>query len=107
MTNRITTFISAAAFNLAIGSGAAFAQEAYSDWDTDGTAGINQEEFNTGFGEGGVYDSWDANSDGSLTEDEFNAGVYDGYDADDSGALEEPEFGDVGDDMGDGGFFDV
>ena len=85
----------------------AIAQEAYGDWDTDGTAGISQNEFNTGFGEGGVYDSWDADGDGALTEDEFNTGVYGAYDRDDSGVIEEPEFGDVGDDMGDGGFFDV
>lgn len=33
--------------------------------------------------------------------------AYDGYDADDSGAIEEPDLGDVGDDIGDGGLFDV
>jgi hypothetical protein len=52
---------------------------------------------------------WDADADGDglLTEDEFNAGVYNGYDADDSGGIEEPEFGDGGDDIGDGGLFDI
>jgi|GEM_PF-6329523 len=39
--------------------------------------------------------------------DEFNIGVYNSYDTDDSGVIEEPEFGDIGDDMGDGGFWDV
>jgi hypothetical protein len=50
---------------------------------------------------------WDADGDGSLTEDEFNAEVFDGYDADDSDGIEEHEFGDVGDDIGDGGLFDT
>ncbi|MEF2554288.1 hypothetical protein VQ042_23695 [Aurantimonas sp. A2-1-M11] len=107
MTNRLTTLTAATALAFSLATGAAFAQEAFSDWDADGNAGINQEEFNTGFGEGGVYDSWDADGDGALTEDEFNAGVYGGYDRDDSGVIEEPEYGDVGDDLGDGGFFDV
>ena len=78
-----------------------------SEWDGDGDGAINEEEFGAGFGEAGVYGSWDEDGDGSLTEDEFNTGVYEGYDADDSGAIEEPEFDDVGDDMGDGGLFDV
>jgi hypothetical protein len=33
--------------------------------------------------------------------------VFGSYDEDDSGSLEEPELGDVGDDMGDGGLWDV
>ena len=82
------------------------AQE-FSEWDEDGDAAVSEEEFGTGFGEAGVYDSWDEDGDGALSEEEFNTGVFDGYDSDDSGAIEEPEFGDVGDDMGDGGLFDI
>jgi len=76
-------------------------------WDGDGDGALSEEEFNTGFSEGGAYDEWDADDDGMLSEDEFNSGVFGGYDDDESGVIEEPELGDVGDDMGDGGLFDV
>jgi hypothetical protein len=85
----------------------AAAQEAFGDWDMNDDAGLDNEEFATGFGRTGVYDEWDADDDGALTEDEFNAGVYGGYDDDEDGRIEEPEFGDVGDDIGDGGLFDI
>ncbi len=85
----------------------ALAQEAMTDWDTNGDSIISEDEFGTGWGNAGIYDSWDADGDGALSEDEFDTGVYGGYDADGSGAIEEPEFGDLGDDMGDGGFWDV
>ena len=84
----------------------AMAQE-IGEWDGDGDGVLNQEEFNEGFGEVGAFGEWDEDGDGALSEDEYNAGVFDSYDDDDSGAIEEPEFGDVGDDMGDGGFWDV
>ena len=83
------------------------AQEDIGAWDTDGDGALNQEEFEAGFGEVGAYDTLDEDGDGALTEDEYNTGVFNSYDADDSGAIEEPEFGDVGDDMGDCGFWDV
>ena len=77
------------------------------DWDEDDDSIVSQDEFNTGFGEEGIFGGWDGDGDGFLSEDEFNAGIFGGYDADDSGAIEEPEFGDVGDDVGDGGLFDI
>lgn len=77
------------------------------EWDGDGDGAVSEEEFGTGFGEVGTYDGWDADGDGMLSEDEFNSGVFGGYDSDDSGVIEEPEFGDVGDDIGDGGLFDI
>ena len=94
------------AIALSLLSAPVFAQE-FSEWDGDADGALGEEEFGTGFGEAGVYDGWDEDGDGVLSEDEFNAGVFDGYDADDSGAIEEPEFGDVGDDLGDGGLFDI
>lgn len=136
---------------LALGASPVLAQNAYGDWDTNADAGIDQQEWNTGWGQNGVFDrfdansdgmlskdefneglgtnstgsvgtagstfndrfgetaynDWDADGDGNLSEDEFNEGVYAGYDQDDSGVIEEPEFGDYGDDIGDGGFWDV
>ncbi len=72
------------------------------------TAGIgdNEADFNERFGET-AWDDWDVNDDAMLDRDEFNTGVYGAYDADDSGFIEEPEFGDLGDDIGDEGIFDV
>lgn len=82
------------------------------DWDSDGDGAVNEEEFHQGWSsgfEGGdnAFGLWDEDDDGMLSEDEYNAGVFGSYDDDDSGVIEEPEFGDVGDDMGDGGFWDV
>ena len=77
------------------------------EWDTDDDSILSEEEFGTGFESEGVFGGWDEDGDGALSEDEFNAGVFGGYDADDSGAIEEPEFGDAGDDIGDGGLFDI
>ena len=78
-----------------------------STWDGDADGAVSQDEFNSAWADGGVFGDWDGDGDGDITEDEFNAGVFSGYDEDDSGAIEEPEFGDVGDDVGDGGFWDV
>lgn len=82
------------------------------EWDGDGDGALSTEEFQTGwdngFGDGETaFSTWDEDGDGALNEDEYNAGVFSSYDDDDSGVIEEPEFGDVGDDMGDGGFWDV
>ncbi len=82
------------------------AQE-FGEWDADDNAGLSAEEFNAGFGENGVYDEWDTDDDGALSEEEFNNGVFGGYDDDNDGIIEEPEFGDYGDDIGDGGLFDI
>jgi hypothetical protein len=95
------------ALALSLFAAPALAQEAYEDWDSNSDAAIDENEFGTGFGDTGIYDEWDADDDGNLTEEEFNAGVYGGYDDDDSGVLEEPELGDVGDDLGDEGLFDI
>lgn len=119
----------------------------FGEWNTDGDAGLTRNEFDTRFGGLGVYNKWDAdrngiisqsewqagignrgadlntrfgvapdgdlytqwNTDGAdgLTEQEFNTGIYGGYDRNRNNVIEEPEFGDLGDDIGDGGFWDV
>ena len=98
--------LAGAVLALALAASPAYAQE-LGEWDADASGALNEEEFNAGFGESGVYDAWDADRDGALTEDEFNAGVFGGYDRNDDGMIDEPEFGDYGDDVGDGGLFDV
>lgn len=142
MFNKITTRLAASTFVLSLVAAPVMAAE-YGDWDSDGTAGISDTEFRTGFNENKAFDTWDADDSGTLTETEFKEGLgdkdqafnerygdgwfgewdansdsaigedeyYDGlyssYDADNNNVIEEPEFGDLGDDMGDGGWFDV
>lgn len=107
MTNFLARTTGLGALLVSLAAVPALAQDSMSDWDSNGDGTISQDEFNTGWGEAGVYDSWDEDGDGALSEDEFNTGVFESYDSDDSGAIEEPEFGDLSDDMGDGGFWDV
>lgn len=109
MTDLIQKLAAATAVTLALGASPALAQDGdwWSDWDADGDGAIAEEEWNEGFGENEAFSTWDEDEDGALSEDEFNAGVFDNYDEDDSGVLEEPELGDAGDDLGDGGFWDV
>ena len=107
MTKFLTKITGVAALLTSLAAVPALAQDSMSDWDSNGDGSISQDEFNTGWDEAGIYDSWDEDGDGTLSNDEFETGIYDSYDADDSGAIEEPEFGDLNDDMGDDGFWDV
>lgn len=107
MKKRVSKLLCATALSVSVFAAPAMAQEAWSDWDADSDSILSEDEFGTGFGGTGVYDTWDADDDGLLSEDEFTAGIYDSYDDDDSGVIEEPELDDLGDDMGDGGFWDV
>lgn len=89
----------------------------FGDWDTDDDNMLSEGEFNTGVGENteafnerfgeDAFSEWDEDGDEMVSEDEFYGGVYAGYDRDDDNVIEEPEFSDLGDDMGDGGFWDV
>lgn len=89
----------------------------FDEWDANDDEALSQDEFNAGIGDNtdefnerfgeNSFSEWDEDGDGALSEDEFEGGVYSTYDADDSEGIEEPEFGDLGDDMGDGGFWDV
>lgn len=81
--------------------------EAYEAWDIDGDGVILSNEFSDGFREVGLLGEWDVDKDGALNEEELTTGVYDHYDEDDTGIIEEPELTDIGDDMGDEGFWDV
>ncbi|ASY65289.1 hypothetical protein SJ05684_b43070 (plasmid) [Sinorhizobium sojae CCBAU 05684] len=89
----------------------------FGDWDTDDDNMLSQAEFDAGYGTRDTaespfdddigFDDWDANDDDMLSSTEFHDGVYAAYDDDGDNIIEEPEFGDLGDDIGDGGFWDV
>lgn len=83
------------------------AAEAFGDWDIYDDGGIDGTEWGAGFDESTVFDAWDADHDGRLTETEFHRGVFGAYDANDDGRLDEPEFGDYRDDAGPGGLWGV
>ncbi|SDY89488.1 PRC-barrel domain-containing protein [Citreimonas salinaria] len=67
---------------------------AYGDLDLDGDAELIEDEFHTGFGQVGVYDTWA--TDGELGEDQFVTGLYDVYDADDDLVVTQAEYDVVG-----------
>ncbi|HEX2528810.1 MAG TPA: hypothetical protein VHL31_21270 [Geminicoccus sp.] len=85
----------------------AMADESYSDWDTDKNAALDNDEFANKFDSDGIYNSWDSNENGGLSQDEFNNGVFGSYDKNKNNIIEESEFGDLNDDMGENGLFDV
>ncbi|MCB8835833.1 hypothetical protein [Aurantimonas sp. VKM B-3413] len=114
MTNRISTLAGASAILLSLAAVPAVAQDNATpkmndvkSWDADANGSVSQDEFNAGFDQNGAYKAWDKDGDGALSQEEFDTGVFGAYDRDNSGTIEEPEFGDVGDDIGDGGFWDV
>jgi hypothetical protein len=78
-----------------------FAANLYSTWDADDDNQVTRSEFersNGWFGdEEGLFQDWDDDRSGSLSEDEFTTGVeqagtFERYDANDSGWFEETEF---------------
>lgn len=61
----------------------------FNTWDANGDSTLSQDEFNSGLTEMGYYAEWDADGNGELSEEEWNAGVEDNlssFDAEDYGA---------------------
>lgn len=91
--------------------------DVFGEWDTDDDDALSEDEFSAGIGDAtdtfnerfgeGAFTEWDEDGDGTLAEDEFRSGAYAGYDDDADDVIEEPELSDLGDDIGDGGFWDV
>lgn len=77
------------------------------NWDVDGDGLIVAHEFMDGFGDWGTFAELDADGDGGITEDELGQAIFERYDEDGNGLIAEPELADVGDDLGDGGFWDA
>ncbi|MGF7163356.1 hypothetical protein FHS85_005019 [Rhodoligotrophos appendicifer] len=90
---------------------------AFDTWDANKDGSLTQSEFDSGIGDhrqafderygNGWFNTWDADSNSAITKDEYYDGLYTSYDENNNKVIEEPEFGDLGDDMGDGGWFDV
>lgn len=105
---RYIVFILTALF-ISGGASVAIAQEeteqgdfewSYSEWDANNDGMLDEQEFDAGYDEVGLYDElyddWDVNGDGVLDEDEFGDGLYDSWDKDDNGYLEEDEAEEIG-----------
>lgn len=77
------------------------------NWDLDGDGLIVAHEFMDGLGDWGTFAEFDADEDGGVTEDELAREIFARYDEDGIGLIAEPELAVVGDDLGDGGFWDA
>ncbi|TNC66282.1 hypothetical protein [Rubellimicrobium roseum] len=76
-------------------------------WDIDGDGIIVRDEFLDGFADWGTFGDFDVDADGLIAGEELSEGIFELYDNDFDGLIEEPELTEMGDDMGDGGLFDV
>lgn len=106
MANKRFATLAGSAFALSVLMAAPVNADMFSDWDTDDEVGISENEFGEGFDTGGVYDTWDADNDDMLTEDEFETGLYDTYDVNDDDVLDEEEFANYQEDE-EQGFWDI
>lgn len=90
---------------------------AFETWDADNSGALSRAEIEAGVGEKRQafnsrygedwFEEWDENSDSAIDEDEYYDGLYASYDANHSNIIEDAEIGYVGDDMSDGGWFDI
>lgn len=101
--NRFTQTAAAALAFAAIGASGAQAMEQVdahqAPWLTPNAEGrATYTDFSKGFDSTGEYDRWDADRDGMLSREEFNAGVYARYDLDQDGVLNEDEMVTMGSD---------
>lgn len=62
----------------------------FEDWDADNDNMLSQNEF--GFGETEWFDTWDVNDDQMLNEDEYYGGTYETWDTNDDSLLDEDEY---------------
>lgn len=93
---------------LMFASGSALAEndcEFANDLDDNADCMVSEDEFFDAYDESGLYDTWDANDDGMLSEDEFGEGLFTFYDDNDDGYIDEGEM-EVSDDPDEQGFWD-
>ena len=64
----------------------------HNNWDTDSDGLLTSAEWEAGYGQTGLFDTWDADDSGSLANNEYYGGLYDTWDADNDGRLGQSEF---------------
>lgn len=72
----------------------------FDDWDADSDGAVNADEYEAGISDSGWWDDWDTNNDNYLNEDEFGDGMYSYYDEDDDYRWGGNEWADYNDDVG-------
>lgn len=75
-------------------------------WDIDGDGVVLRNEALNGLGNIAPLTEWDHDDDNALSREELVDGLWSVYDDNEDGVIEDPELTQIGDDMGDGGFFD-
>lgn len=66
----------------------------FDTWDADGDDFLDDDEWNAGFARHGMYNAWDLDGDGMLYEPELSTGLYGYWDADADGVLADDELTD-------------
>lgn len=64
----------------------------FQDWDDDRSGGLSEDEFTGGLREAGIFESWDRDRNGWLAEDELYDAAYAGWDVDDDGLVGSDEW---------------
>ena len=93
---------------LAGGSAMTYAADMdYNTWDAEKSGSVDYNVWDTGFDNQGMFSRWDADRNGTLSDEEYGQGVYNSYDRDKSGDWNEEEYNRFRDDAGDEGWLDV
>lgn len=61
-------------------------------WDVNDDNFIDDNEWNTGFGESNWFSTYDGDADGTITDVEWNEGFFNEWDLNDDGMLDENEY---------------
>ncbi|HET7315573.1 hypothetical protein [Salinisphaera sp.] len=81
----------------------------YTSMDANQDGKVDQSEFTNYYDNSGLFDTWDADGDGYIDNDEFGDGLYGYYDDNGDGYIDDAEWqnGVMVDDRGDNGFWDM
>lgn len=64
----------------------------WADWDANTDNALDENEFRTGITNNNYYGDWDADGDKMLNEREYTDGIFDLWDDDDDGAITNDEY---------------
>lgn len=65
--------------------------DTFQQWDANADERLDKVEYNKQIGNTGMYQNWQ-NQEGTLTQEDFNRGVFNRWDADGDGQLSEDEY---------------
>lgn len=68
------------------------AAQGFAEWDADGDGVLAQEEWDAGVASSSLFDNWDADGDGTITATEYESGLFGWFDDDGDGALSVAEW---------------